>query len=185
MTQAIAFAAALAVLVAASPALAETTGQTLQSAEKPHQDRTLGDILSEDAKPGHSGYYYPPPQSEEVYRTRLNALPNVSRKSRIGLVAGITKQQNERHFAPGFHLLAKGAEAEVLILVAVEEGRYDTLYRLRALLAALSAEARFTELFQSSGTPEQLNFLDLLKLAGFEKITISNGKDLSHTILIR
>jgi hypothetical protein len=175
----------LAAMMLAEMMLAGGTALAQTAQEQSFQGKSLAEILSEDAKAPHPGYYYPPPQSEETYTSPLKPLDGVDRTSRIGLVVGITKQQNERNFSPGFHIFAKGAYAEKLILVATEDGRYDTLYRLRALLASLSSEARLSDLFQKSGTPEQLNFLDLLKLAGITQLTISNGRDLSHTIFVR
>ena len=42
---------------------------------------------------------------------------------------------------------AKGENSEKLIIVATGDGRYDTLYRMRGLLAAMTAEARLSPLF--------------------------------------
>jgi hypothetical protein len=144
-----------------------------------------GSAAGQENDDRHSGYYYPAPQSEEIFQSKVESLPGVNRKSRIGLVSGMAKRQLERNFDAGYHMFAKGTEAEKLIIVATQDGRYDTLYRLRALLAALSSEARFSPLFQSSGAPEHLTFLDLLKLGGFTQVTLSNGRDLSHQIFVR
>ncbi|MFZ1814587.1 MAG: hypothetical protein WBO55_10555 [Rhizobiaceae bacterium] len=142
-------------------------------------------LAQEEGNGRHAGYYYPIPQSEEVYKSLVDALPGVNRKSRIGLVAGLSKRQLDRQYDAGYVILAKGADAQKMIIVATQDGRFDTLYRLRALLSMLSSEARFSPLLQGSGAPENLNFLDLLKLGGFSEVTISNGKDLAHTILVR
>ncbi|MEZ5792223.1 MAG: hypothetical protein R3D34_16065 [Nitratireductor sp.] len=133
----------------------------------------------------HEGYYYPVPQSEETYTSSVPELEGVNRKSRVGLVAGLIKRQLERQYDPGFIILAKGLEAEKMIIIATQDGRYDTLYRLRALIAALTSEARFSPLLQNSGAPENFNFLDLLKLGGFKELTLSNGKDVAHRIIVK
>lgn len=86
--------------------------------------------------------------------------------------------------APGYHLFAKGAKLEKLIIVATGDVQYDTLYRLRALLASLTSQARSTEIFARSSQPEDLNFLDFCKLIGFEQVTVSNGRDIAHQIRI-
>ncbi len=142
-------------------------------------------LRAQDANDRHSGYYYPPAQSEEVFQSLAPVLGGVNRRSRAGLVAGLNKRQIERQYDSGYHVFAKGTEAEKLIIVATQDGRYDTLYRLRALLAALTSEARLSPLFSNSGSPENLTFLDLLKMGGFTQVTVSNGKDVSHTIVIR
>jgi hypothetical protein len=142
-------------------------------------------LAQDDSKPPHAGYYYPPGGTEEIFESKVSQLAGVNRKSRIGLVSGLTKRQLDRQYDPGYIMLAKGADAEKMIIVATQDGRFDTIYRLRALIAGLDAEARFSPLFQSSGASEFLTFLDLLKLGGFTQITISNGRDLTHTIYVR
>ncbi len=142
-------------------------------------------LAEDDSKPPHAGYYYPAGGTEEVFESKVSTLPGVNRKSRVGLVAGLIKRQLERQYDPGYVIIAKGGDAEKMIIVATQDGRFDTIYRLRALVAALDSEARFSPLFQASGAPEYLSFLDLLKLAGFTQVTLSNGRDLAHTIQIR
>ena len=133
----------------------------------------------------HAGYYHPPIQTEEDYTAPLPTLNGVSRLSRVGFVTGLDKRQKEKSYAPGYHMYAKGAGAEKLIIVATEEGRYNTLYRLRGLLASMTAEARLSPLFKKLGNVEQLNFLDLLKMAGFTQLTMTDGKDISHRVYLK
>jgi len=143
---------------------------------------TFSASSSEDS---HAGYYYPEPQTKEVYASPLDPLPTANKRTRIGFTVGLDTQQRKRPHAPDFHVFAKGAEAEKMIIVATTEGKYDTLYRLRALLAAMTAEARTSPLFQNSEQPENLNFLDLARLTGFTRVTITNGNKLAHRINIR
>jgi len=132
----------------------------------------------------HSGYYYPKPQSTETYVSPLPVLESASKRTRVGFTVGLNTKQVARAYAPGYHIFAKGGRSEKLIIIATEEYRYNTLYRLRALMAALTSSARTSPLFTDTDIPEQLNFLDLLKLAGFTQVTISNGKDVTHQIFI-
>lgn len=85
---------------------------------------------------------------------------------------------------PRFAIFAKGADAEKLILVAVSDGTYNTLYRLRALMAMLTAYARSGPAFQGHPHPEDLTFLDLIYLIGFERLTVSDGRDIAHRYLL-
>lgn len=141
-------------------------------------------MAQEGEKDSHAGYYYPPAQSNETYISRLAKMESVSKRSRVGFIVGLNAMQLKRGYAPGYHMFAKGADAQKLIIIATEEYRYNTLYRLRALMASLTANARKTPLFSESEAPEELNFLDLMKLAGFTQVTISNGKDVTHQIFV-
>lgn len=132
----------------------------------------------------HAGYYYPQPQSTETYVARVEAVPNADRRTRIAFVTGMSAQQARNPYPPEYHLFAKGTEGEKFILVAVDSRKYTTLYQLRALLAALSALARNTPVFQDHAMPENLTFLDLCKMMGVEQLTISDGDAFAHQITI-
>ncbi|PVB61573.1 hypothetical protein DCO57_11555 [Labrenzia sp. 011] len=133
----------------------------------------------------HAGYYYPEPQTREVYVSGLAAAPDTGKKSRAAFVIGLAGQQQERNHIIGYHLFAKGTDLEKLIIVATGDGQYDTLYRLRALLASLTSMARSTEIFARSDQPQDLNFLDFCKLIGFTQVTLSNGRDVAHQIAVQ
>ena len=134
------------------------------------------------AADSHAGYYYPEPQSEETYVSALNVMPSMNKRARVGFIIGLDKQQVERAYAPTYHIFAKGYHAQKMIVVASGSGQYDTLYRLRALLASLTSQARTSPLFAESRQPENLNFFDLARLAGFTQVTISDGDKLAHRI---
>ena len=129
-----------------------------------------------------AGYYYPEPQSSETYVSALNIMPSMNKRSRIGFLIGLNKQQLDRAYPPPYHIFAKGYHAEKMIVVATGSGRYDTLFRLRALLASLTSQARTSPLFEQTLQPENLNFFDLARLAGFSQVTISDGNELAHRI---
>lgn len=140
---------------------------------------------SANAQDSHANYYYPPPQTKEVYVSLLSPMKTAVKRTRIGFTVGLNAKQLRRAYAPQYHVFAKGNEAQKLIIVASGPGRYNTLYRLRALLAALSADARVSPLFRDSPQPENLNFLDLARLAGFTQVTISDGDKIAHRINLR
>ncbi len=130
----------------------------------------------------HSGYYYPEPKTKEIYVSPLETLPTATKRTRVGFTVGLSKQQLARSYSPGYHVFAKGADGQKLIIVTVDDGRYNTLYRLRAMLAALTAEARDSPLFSQAKNPEDLTFFDLAHLVGFTQITVTDGKELAHRI---
>ncbi len=130
----------------------------------------------------HAGYYYPPPESTEVYTARSKTFPEADRKLRIAFVTGITNQLAARPYPPTAAIFAKGEHAEKLIIVALEDGRIDTLFRARAIFANMTAAARVMPLFEERGVEDWFTFFDLAKMLGFEKVTISDGRDFAHQV---
>ncbi len=132
----------------------------------------------------HEGYYYPEPQTTETYAARVVTLSESNRERRIGFVTGMTQQLLGADYAPTYAVFAKGDEAEKLIIVGLIEGQLDTIYRMRALLANLTAVSRLTPFFRENTLPEYATFFDLLKLLGFEQLTITDGVSVTHQVLI-
>ncbi|MGE4220613.1 MAG: molybdopterin-guanine dinucleotide biosynthesis protein A [Alphaproteobacteria bacterium] len=133
----------------------------------------------------HADYYYPAPESQEVYKARAKTLPEANRRARIGFVTNITNGMLENNpYPPQYAIFAKGEEAEKLIIVTVVDGAYNTMYRMRALLAMLTAVSRVTPIFKEQKVEDYYTFLDLLKMLGFAKVTISDGDTFSHTITL-
>ena len=133
----------------------------------------------------HVGYYYPKPAAIEVYRSRAKPLPDAGRRQRVGFVVGIVTDMLKRPFPPNVSLFVKGDEAEKLIIVSNVGGRLDTIYRVRALLATLTSGARTTPVFHDYRVEDWFTFLDLLRMLGFERVTVSDGDAFAHQILIQ
>ncbi len=142
----------------------------------------LAGSISANAGDRHAGYYYPAPATEETYQSPLPPFPDVTRHSRVAFVTQLDKLQKQKVYAPTYHMFAKGGDAEKLIIVATEQGRYKTLFQLRGLLASMTADARTSPLFTKLGNVAQLNFFDLLRMAGFKQLTITNGDDMAHRV---
>jgi hypothetical protein len=132
----------------------------------------------------HAGYYYPQPDTREVYVSKVPLAPDASVLSRAAFAIGLDKRQRNLSYAPTYHLFAKGAQLEKLIIVGIQGGRYDTLYRMRALLASLTSLARATPIFTEAREPHRLNFLDFCKLMGFTQLTLSDGASFAHQITV-
>lgn len=133
----------------------------------------------------HVGYYYPEPTSTEVYEARAYTVPEADRKVRVAFVTGITNEQNKAPYPPQAAIFAKGSQAEKLIIVALEDGRIDTIYRARAIFAQMTAVARLLPVFSQLGVEDYYTFFDLAKMMGFEQITISNGREFAHQVIIQ
>ena len=133
----------------------------------------------------HTGYYYPEPATSETFESQAETLPQAGRALRIGFVTAISNQNAARPYAPQVAIFAKGEQAEKLIIVALVDGRFDTLFRARAEFAIMTASARLLPAFQEMGVQDQFTFFDLAKMLGFEQITASNGRDFTHQVIIK
>ncbi|MDF1794855.1 MAG: molybdopterin-guanine dinucleotide biosynthesis protein A [Thalassobaculaceae bacterium] len=145
---------------------------------------TLGTDVS-GAEDRHEGYYYPEVTSTELYRARIHKLRDSDRSRRLGFVTGMAAGAQEKAYPPQMAFFAKGNDAEKAILIALDDGRMDTLYRARAVLALLTATARATPVFRDLDPDGNYTFLDLLALLGFEQLTISDGRTYAHQFEIR
>ncbi|SME88161.1 hypothetical protein SAMN06265365_10162 [Tistlia consotensis] len=139
---------------------------------------------ADNAGDERAGYYYPAPQTEETYVARAKTLKEANRSLRLGFVTGFTKGQLDSPTPIWFAIYAKGAESDEMIITALEEGKIDTLYRARGLLAVLTAMARQLPVFQENGLQDWFTFFDLAKMLGFKKVTISDGKTYAHRVNI-
>ena len=133
----------------------------------------------------HAEYYYPTPGSSEIYEARAEVLPEASRRSRIAFVTHVMNEMIRKNpYPPQYAIFAKGGEAEKMIIVSIAGDSYDTLYRMRALLAMLTAVARTTPLFKEERVEDYYTYLDLCKMLGFKLLTVSDGKKFAHQIRI-
>jgi hypothetical protein len=160
-----------------------TTGQSGPSSDRMTK-LERHELTLENNKDHHVGYYYPALSGIETYGARIRRFPEASRFSRIGFVTGLTSKMLKNPYEPGFAIFAKGADAAKMIIINLDDARYNSLYRLRALLAMLTAVARTTPIFRDTNMPENLTFLDLLHMMGFTQVTISNGHDVAQRIFI-
>lgn len=133
----------------------------------------------------HVGYYYPEPQTSETYVARIAPLEGNDRRVRVKFVTELTNSMLETSPLPEFALFAKGEYAQKLIITSLRNGSLDTIYRMRGLLAILTARARSTELFRELGVEDVLTFFDLLRLLGFERLTVTDGQTFAHRIEIQ
>jgi len=71
-----------------------------------------------------------------------------------------------------------------MIIVGLYGDSFNTRYRMRALLAMLTAVARVTPLFKEERVEDYFTFLDLCKMLGFKQLTVSDGRKFAHQIKI-
>lgn len=141
-------------------------------------------MADEMGRDRHIGYYYPEPAQIEIYKARAQTQPDADRGRRIDFVVAIVNGMLARPYAPPFSIFVKGDEAEKLIIVSNVPEQLNTVYRARALLASLTSVARTTPFFRAYGVEDLFTFFDLLKLMGFERITVSDGDTFAHQVNI-
>lgn len=138
-----------------------------------------------DAQDRREGYNYPPISSEEVFIRQIATPPSSNRAVRTNFINEITKAQLAAPANPRFVIFAKGKGAEHMVIMALDDQIFRTLYRARAQLAQLTANARGTDFFKSENLQFTATWFDLAKLMGFEDIVISDGDTWSHRITLQ
>jgi hypothetical protein len=129
------------------------------------------------------GYQYPPVISQESFRRRLiDGPPNDDPDLRERFVTMMTRAQLDAPETPRFSVFAKGGDSTRMIIIALDDEVFRTLYRARAVLAQLSVNLRTSPLFVERGLDTTATFFDMLQLLGFETLTVSDGADWSHRV---
>jgi hypothetical protein len=173
----------------APAATAQSSGDTQSISLTPPAPIDDAVPMTDDSSSGdegdlHAGYYYPKPESIEHYTSSAPTLADSDKVRRQAFVIGLTKQLLGGQYAPAYAIFAKGNQSDKLIIVGLSDGQLDTVYRARALLATLTSVARATNFFQQTTHPEEATFFDLMKLLGFRRITLTDGKVFTHQIVI-
>jgi hypothetical protein len=128
-------------------------------------------------------YYYPSISSSEVFTRELGTAPPASRSVRVNFATQITKAQLAAPDSPRFVIFAKGDEAQHMIIIALDDQVFRTLFRARAVLAQLTSNARATDFFIERGIEFHATWFDLVRLLGFEDLVISDGATWSHRVV--
>jgi len=93
----------------------------------------------------HVDYYYPAPTSSEVFdRELVVAAEPADRSLRLRFLEQLNEAHRETEGRMRYMVFAKGGDAEHMIIVALEDQIFQSLFRARAVLAALTSEARQT-----------------------------------------
>ena len=171
------FAASLAVglLLAAS-----ASAQTKPAAAKP--------AAAAPATPGEDryiGYYYPKPTSTEVFESQMQTIATMDRAQRIQFVTIVSQGTIQSAYRVPYAVFAKGEKGDKMIIVGLQSGELNSIYRMRALLANMTTMSRLSPFFQEKTVAEDATFFDLLKLLGFQTLTITDGDKLTHQVTIK
>ncbi len=131
---------------------------------------------------GKDSYYYPPVDSEEVFAREIAVAPLADRTVRVGLTTLTTKAQLAAPESPRFVIFAKGDEAQHMIIIALDDQIFKTIYRARAVLAQLTSNVRGAEFFVNK-IRDDATWFDLAKMLRFEDLVISDGETWSHQVI--
>jgi hypothetical protein len=172
------FAASLAVgLLLAASASAQT-----KPAARPAAAATPATPPGEDR---YIGYYYPKPTSTEVFESQMQTIATMDRPQRIQFVTVVSQGTIQAAYRVPYAVFAKGDKADKMIIVGMQAGELNTVYRMRALLANMTTMSRLSPFFQEKTVAEDATFFDLLKLLGFSSVTITDGEKTTHQVTIK
>ena len=153
--------------------------------DKAAQDKAAQDKPAQDKPDRYVGYYYPKPAAIEIYKARAAVLPGANRKRRVAFIVHVVNERLQRPYQPTYSLFPKGGRAHKLIIISNLPGQLNTIYRVRALLATMTSVARSLPIFRDHSVEDDFTFLDLMKMLGFESVTVSDGESFTHQIILR
>ena len=131
------------------------------------------------------GYYYPKPTSTETFESTMQTIAGAERAQRIQFVTVVSQGTIQSAYRVPYAVFAKGEKADRMIIVGMQQGELNTVYRMRALLANMTTMSRLSPFFQERTVAEDATFFDLLKLLGFTSVTITDGDKLTHQVTIK
>jgi len=131
------------------------------------------------------GYYYPKVTSTETYTSEMDTLKGVDRQQRIQFVTVVAQGTLQSAYRVPYAVFAKGERGDHLIVVGLQAGDLNTIYRIRALLANMTTMSRTSPFFQEHTVAEDATFFDLLKILGFSDVTVTDGDKIAHQVTIK
>jgi len=145
----------------------------------------IGTSLAASAADRREGYYYPPITSEEVFDRTIGTAPPAAGAVRTAFLTEINKGQRASRNKPRIAIFGKGGETQHMIIVALDDDIFSTLFRARAVMAQMSSQARTTPFFQKNRLQFAATWFDLAKLLGFKDIVLTDGKSWAHKVIIQ
>jgi len=130
-----------------------------------------------------TGYYFPAITSQETFNRILVKTQTSGRDVRVGFITSITMAQLEAPESPRFVVFAKGTQAEKLIIVALDDEIFKTLYRARAILAQLTSNVRANFFAGQEDLERTATFFDLLQMMQFKSLVITDGENWAHKVI--
>jgi hypothetical protein len=130
-------------------------------------------------------YYYPKPTATETFESSMQTIAGAERAQRVQFVTVVSQGTIQSAYRVPYAVFAKGEKADRLIIVGLQQGELNTIYRMRALLANMTTMSRLSPFFQERTVAEDATFFDLLKLLGFREVTITDGEKTTLQVTIK
>lgn len=134
------------------------------------------------AQDRYVGYYYPEITSSEDFDRVIRATQGAGKAVRVDFVNVLTTAQLDAPESPRFVFFAKGADAGTLIMTALDDDIFSTIYRARAILAQLTVSVRKGGFFRQEDLQYVATFYDLLQLMQFDELVITDGETWAHRV---
>ncbi|MEM1351480.1 MAG: hypothetical protein AAGF27_04010 [Pseudomonadota bacterium] len=138
-----------------------------------------GPLAAEDR---YVGYYYPEVTSEETFDRLIRDSAGAGKAVRVDFINVITTAQLEAPESPRFVFYAKGSDSATLILTALDDEVFSSIYRARAIMAQLTVSVRKGGFFRQEQLEYVATFYDLLQLMHFDELIITDGENWSHRV---
>jgi opacity protein-like surface antigen len=171
------FAACLAIALMTAAASASAQQQPVKPAAA-----AVPKAAGEDR---YVGYYYPKPTATETFESTMQTIAGAERAQRIQFVTVVSQGTIQSAYRVPYAVFAKGEKGDRLIIVGMQQGELNTVYRMRALLANMTTMSRLSPFFQERTVAEDATFFDLLKLLGFREVTITDGEKTTLQVTIK
>ncbi|MDW3222598.1 MAG: hypothetical protein R8G34_06855 [Paracoccaceae bacterium] len=134
------------------------------------------------AQERYVGYYYPEITSEETFDRVVRASQGSGKAVRIDFVNVLTRAQLDAPETPRFVFYAKGEASSTLILTALDDEVFSTIFRARAIMAQMTVAVREGGFFRQEELQYVATFYDLLQLMQFDELVISDGHSWAHKV---
>ena len=131
------------------------------------------------------GYYYPKPATIENYTSPMQMIPGAERLQRVQFVTVVSQGTIQSAYRVPYSVFVKGDKAEKLIIVGLQPGELNSIYRVRAILANMTTMSRLSPFFQERTVAEDANFYDLLKMLGFTQLTATDGEKFAYQVNVK
>ena len=166
--------------------MASTVAQAQQQPAKPATPAPAATKPAGEPKEDrYIGYYYPKPTTVENYTSAMQTIAGAERAQRVQFVTVVSQGTIQSAYRVPYSVFVKGDKAEKLIIVGLQPGELNSIYRVRAILANMTTMSRLSPFFQERTVAEDATFFDLLKLLGFKELTITDGEKLTHQVTIK
>lgn len=137
------------------------------------------------AEDKYVGYYYPKPTTVENYTSPMQMIAGAERQQRVQFVTVVSQGTIQSAYRVPYSVFVKGEKAEKLIIVGLQPGELNSIYRIRAILANMTTMSRLSPFFQERTVAEDANFYDLLKMLGFTQLTATDGEKFAYQVNIK